>query len=69
MEPVDLVILDTVEHIGEVGLRIEAIQFGRFDNGHRAGQRFGTGVRPGKEPVLPADANRAQGALGGVFVD
>ena len=24
MEPVDLVILDTVEHIGEVGLRIEA---------------------------------------------
>ena len=33
------------------------------------GQRFGAGIGPGEEPVFPTDADRAQGAFGGVVVD
>jgi len=52
-----------------LGLRIEAIQVGRFNSSHRACRRFGTGVRPGKKPFLPSDADKAQGALGWIVVD
>lgn len=62
-------IVDAGQDVCEVGLRIEAVHLGRFNDGHRACQRFGTCVCPGKEPVLPSDANRAQGALGWIVVD
>lgn len=62
-------IVDAVKDVGEVGLRIEAIQFGRFDDGHRARQCFCTGIRAGKKPVFSPNANRAQGPFGGVVVD
>ena len=58
-----------VEHVGEIGLRIEAVQLGGLDDGHGAGERFAAGVGTREEPVLPADADRAQGALGRIVVD
>ncbi|MFQ3233496.1 MAG: hypothetical protein ACI82J_001188 [Sulfitobacter litoralis] len=33
VQPVDLVIVDAVEDIGKVGLRIKAVQLGGFDDG------------------------------------
>lgn len=62
-------IVDPGQDVGEIGLRVEAVHLGGLDDGHRTGQRFGTGVRPCKEPVFPPDANRAQGALGWIVVD
>lgn len=62
-------IVDTAQDIRQIGLRIEAVHFGGLDDGHRAGQRLGTGIGPGKEPVLSADSNRAQGAFGWIVVD
>ena len=62
-------IVDAGQDVSEIGLRIEAVHLGRFDDGHRACQRFGTGVCPGKEPVLPSDANRAQGAFRRIVIN
>lgn len=62
-------IVDAVKDIGEVGLRIESIQFGRFDDCHRARQCFCTGIRSCKKPVLPPNADWAQRPFGGVVVD
>ena len=33
MDPSDLVVGDAAEHIGEPGLRIDAVQLGAFDQG------------------------------------
>jgi hypothetical protein len=53
---------------GDVCLdRSLGVHLGGLDDGHGAGQRFGAGVGPGGEPVLPADSNRAQGAFGGLL--
>lgn len=48
VEPVDLVIMDAVEDVSEIGLRIEAVEFGGLDDGHGAGQGFRTGIGPCK---------------------
>ena len=48
IQPVDLVIVDTVENVGKIGHRIKAVELGRFDNGHRTGQGFRTGIGPCK---------------------
>ncbi len=61
--------MDAVEHVGEIGLRIEAVQLCRLDDRHGAGQRFAAGVGTREEPVLPANADRAQGAFGDIVVD
>lgn len=59
METVDLVILDAVENVGEIGLGIEHVQLCRFDDRHGAGQRFFAGIGARKEPVLAADTDRS----------
>jgi len=69
VESIDLVIVDAVEDIGEVGLRIEAIHFCGFDDGHGAGERFSACIGASEQPVASADADRPQGAFCGVVVD
>ena len=44
IQPVDLVIMDAVEDVGEIGFRIVAVQLRSLDDGHGAGQSFRTGV-------------------------
>ena len=63
------VIGDAGEDVGQVVLRVAAVELGAFD---RRVQRRGaptTGVGTGKEIVLAADRDAAQGALGGVVVE
>ncbi len=68
VEPVDHVIVDAIEDVGEVGLRVEAVHLGRLGDGHGA-RGFATSVGACKEPVLPPDANGLQGTLGRIVVD
>jgi len=59
INPADLVIVYAVENVGEVGLGINAVQLGRFNQGHGACQGFRSGVSTRKEPVLATDSNWA----------
>ena len=61
--------MDAIEDVGEVGLRVEAVQLCRLDDRHGAGERLGAGVGAREEPVFSSDADRAQGALGRIVVD
>lgn len=49
-------IVDPVEDVGQVGLRVEAVHLRGFDDRHGAGQGFAAGIRAGKQPVAAADA-------------
>lgn len=62
-------IVDAVEDVGQVGLGIQAIQFGRLNQSHGAHQSFCTGIGPCKEPIFPSDSNRTHCSLGGVIVN
>ena len=35
--------MDAVQDVGEIGLRIEAVELGGFDDGHSTGQGFRAG--------------------------
>jgi len=61
--------MDAVEDVSEIGLWVEAVQLGGFNDRHGAGECFRTGVGPGEEPVLSADADRSQGAFRWIVVD
>ena len=58
VEAVVHVIVDAVEDVGEVGLRIKAAHLRALDERHRARQGFAAGIRSGEEPVFPPDAHR-----------
>ena len=60
--------MDALKDVGKIGLRIEAVQLGGFNNGHGARECLGTGVCPCKKPILASNPNWAQGALGGIVV-
>ena len=53
----------SIEDGGEIGLRIEAIQFGRFNDGIDGSGALTATIGTGKEPVLAyaSDSGRAQG--------
>jgi hypothetical protein len=62
------VVGDPVEDVGEVMLRINAVELGGLDQRvHRCGAPA-AGVGAGEEPVLAADGDTAQGAFGRVVV-
>ena len=48
IQPVDLVVVDAVENVSEIGLRIETVEFGGLDDGHGPRQGFRTGIGPCK---------------------
>src|SRR5271156_4339949 len=50
VQPVDSVVVDTGEHVGEPGLRIDVVELGGHDqSGHHRGA-FGSAIGTGKEP-------------------
>ena len=52
IQPVDLVIVDTVEDVGEIGQWVETIQLGGFNNCHCTREGFCTGIGAREEPVF-----------------
>jgi len=51
-QPVDLLIVNAVEDVSEIGLWIEAVKLCGFDDRHGTRESSRAGVRPLKEPVF-----------------
>ena len=66
VEPVDIVIVDTCEHIGKPGLRINIIEFGRVNERQHHCGALTAAIGAGEQPGLPAKRNSAQLAFGGI---
>ena len=62
-------VVDPIENVSEICLRVEAVEFGGLDDGHGAGKCFCARVGAGEQPILPADPDRAQSTLGWIIVD
>lgn len=61
-------IVDAVEHIGQISLGIQPIHLGRLDDRHGTRQGFRSCVGSCEEPIASSDSNRAQGSLSDVVV-
>ena len=51
-------IVDAVEKVCEVGLWVEAVELGGFDQGHGTCLGFRAGIAPCKEPICPIPIGR-----------
>ena len=60
-----LVVSDAGKGISKPGLRIDAVQFGGFDQGVGDGCGFAAGLRSGEEVVLAAQSDGAHRPFGG----
>lgn len=61
-------IVDAVEHVGQIGLRIDAVHLGRLDNSHGTCQCLRTRVGASEEPIFSSNSNWTQGPLGSVVI-
>jgi len=57
------------EHIGEIRLRIDAIEFAGFDERSEDGSVLAAAIRTSEQRVLAIESERPDGALDGVGVD
>ena len=48
VDPSNLVVGDATEDFGEPSLRVDAVEFGGFDQGEGSGGGLSTALRPGK---------------------
>jgi len=48
IQPVDLVVVDAVENVSKIGLRIEAVELGRLNDRHGAREGFRACISPCK---------------------
>lgn len=60
---------DAGQHVGDIELRIEAIELGALDQRVHRGGAVAASVGAGEEIVLATDGDTAQGALGRVVVE
>lgn len=56
----------TAEHIGEPGLRIDAVELGGLDQRVEGGRAMAAGIRAGEGPVAAAYRDRPDRPFGGV---
>ena len=54
------------QHVGEPGLRVDAVELGGLDQGVDRRRPLAAAVRAGEGPVAPADGHAAQRPLGRV---
>src|SRR6185312_4390661 len=60
---------DAGEHLAQVRLRVDAVEFGGTDQTVERGGAFAPGVRSGEEIVFSPEGHRTQGAFSGRVVD
>jgi hypothetical protein len=60
---------DTAEDIGKIVLRVDGVELGAFDQRVHGGGASATGIGAGEQPVLAANRDATQGALGSVVVE
>src|SRR3546814_2251609 len=58
-----------LDDVGDIGLRLNPIELGGLDDGVDSGGAFAAGLRSGEQPVLAADGDRSDRALGDIIVD
>ena len=68
IDPVDLVIGDAVEHIGQPGLRVDTVKLGGFDQGVGYGGGFAAAFGSDEQVVFAAQSHGFDGSFGGVVV-
>ena len=59
---------DAGEQVGEVLLRVDAVELGGFDQGIERGA-FAAGIGAGEQVIFAADGDAAQRPLGGIVVE
>ena len=57
------------EHVAEVALRIEAVEFGGADQAIEYGGAFAALIRTGEEVILASESDGGESPFGGVVVD
>ena len=60
---------DAGEHVGEIVLRVEAVELGGFDQRIECRCTAAAGVGAGEQVILAADRDAAQRPLGGIVVE
>src|SRR3981189_947921 len=60
---------DAREDVGQIRERVDVVQLAGLDRGRDGGPMFGAPVRAGEQRILPAERDRADGALDGVVVE
>ena len=60
---------NALQHLAQIRLRVQAVQFRRADQAIDGGTPFAAGIRTREQIVLPAQSDSPQGTFGGVVVD
>ena len=60
---------DADEHVGEIVLRVETVELGTLDQGVDCSGAAASGIGAGKQIILAANGDTAQGSLGGIAVE
>lgn len=64
-------IVDAGQDVSEIGLQVKSIHLGRFDDDHRAGQRFGTDTarqaKAALREVQPQEPTNGSFGIKGIF--
>ena len=60
---------DPGDDVGEIGVRLDAVELGGFDERGDDGPMLGAAVGAGEERILPGQGQRPDRALDGVGVD
>ena len=53
---------DALDHVPQVGLRIEAVELGRADQGIHRGRALPAGIRAAEQVIIRPERDRAQSA-------
>jgi hypothetical protein len=60
---------DFGDHVGEVGLRLDGIEFAAFDQRCDDGPMLGSAIGPREERIFPVQCNRPDAALDDIGID
>ena len=69
IDPFGRMVGDPGQHLSQIILGVEPIQFGGFDQAIRRGRAIAARIRPGEQSVLAAQRHRPHRSFGGVVVD
>ncbi|MNN59161.1 hypothetical protein D3C81_1742580 [compost metagenome] len=60
---------NVLKHVGQIGLRVQVVEFGRTDQAVNRSRSFSAGIGTGKQVIFATQCDGAQRALGGIVVD
>ena len=69
LNAIDGMLGDALQHLAQIGFRVETVQFGRANQAIDCGSAFATGIGSREQIVLPPQGHGPQRPFGGVVVD